>query len=107
MTLFEAVVALVILSLSAVSYLEVFQGDARAARNASDWTHATATAESAMEAALAGNMPEGNDIAAGSSGVVVQVQQRPWRGRVDDVIVEVRMPDGRQLQLRRLTRRAP
>ncbi|MFN8574644.1 MAG: hypothetical protein U0132_21505 [Gemmatimonadaceae bacterium] len=107
MTLLEAVLALVILGLSAVGYLEVFQGNAHSARNASDWTHATAIAESAMETALAGEAADVNGMTAGSGGAVVQVQRRPWRGRVDEVIVDVRMPDGRTMQLRRLAREAP
>lgn len=101
MTLLEAVVALVILALSGVGYLEVFRGDAQAVQNASDWSHAVAAGESAMEAALAGTDA---GIAVTDSGATVVVQQVPWHGRVQDVRVDVRMPDGRVLRLHRLVR---
>ena len=104
MTLLEAVVALVILALTGVGYLEVFQGDARAIRNASDWTHAVAVGESAMESVLAGGDPVEAAAVAADSGIVVQVHDGPWRGRVHDVRVDVRLPDGRVLRLHRLTR---
>lgn len=104
MTLLEAVVALVILALTGVGYLEVFQGDARAVRNASDWSHAAAAGEAAMESVLAGG-DEADVVAnAADSGVVVQIQETPWRGRVRVVQVSVQMPDGRVLRLHRLTR---
>ena len=104
MTLLEAVVALVILALTGVGYLEVFQGDARAIRNASDWTRAVAVGESAMESTLAaGDGDEGTAVGS-DSGVVVAVHDRPWRGRVHDVRVDVQMPDGRVLRLHRLRR---
>ncbi len=104
MTLLEAVLALVILGMSAVGFLEVFQGDARAVRDASDWTHATAIAESAMETALATDDVEVEGVTTDAKGAIVQVQRRPWRGRVNEVIVSVRMPDGRTMELRRLSR---
>ena len=52
MTLLEALVALVILGLSAIGYLEVFQGAAHAARATGEWLGAAAVAESTMEQAL-------------------------------------------------------
>jgi type II secretory pathway pseudopilin PulG len=106
MTLLEAVVALVILALTGVGYLEVFQGDARAVRNASDWTRAVAVGESAMESVLAGGGNDGVEAvtATSDSGVVVQLHETPWRGRVHDMQVDVRMPDGRVLRLHRLSR---
>ncbi|MFN8581021.1 MAG: hypothetical protein U0163_08620 [Gemmatimonadaceae bacterium] len=100
MTLLEAVVALVILATTAVGFLDVFRADAHAARAASEWTHAAALGESAMEAALAGDA-----AAAPASGDVVQVQRSAWRGRLDEVTVAVHMSDGRTLQLHRLVRR--
>lgn len=103
MTLLEAMVALVILALSGVAYLEVFQGDARAVRRAAEWTAAAAAAESAMELTLTGaDSPTGMPLPAGAAGI--QVQRRPWRGRVQDVVVQVRMADGASLEVHRLTR---
>jgi type II secretory pathway pseudopilin PulG len=51
MTLLEALLALVILGLSAVGYLDVYQASARSVRDAGEWTQVVALAESAMEGA--------------------------------------------------------
>ena len=55
MTLLEALIALVILGLSAIGYLDVFQSSARAVRDADEWTRTVSMAESTMEAATLGD----------------------------------------------------
>lgn len=104
MTLLEGVVALVILALTAVGYLEAFQGNARSLRNASDWTRTAALAESAMESALAHPTPD--TTVAMSDGEVVTVAHTPWPGAapVQDVAVTVRLADGHTMTVHRLTR---
>ena len=49
MTLLESLVALVIIGLTAVGFLELFQGTSRSSRDADAWLQAVAYAESAME----------------------------------------------------------
>jgi Tfp pilus assembly protein PilV len=97
MTLLEALVALVILGLSAIGYLEVFQRSARGTRAAAEWEHAVAIGEAAMERSrLDGVTPDDS---------TTTVSTRPWRGRVDEMMVTVRLPDGGVLSLSRLVRR--
>jgi Tfp pilus assembly protein PilV len=97
MTLLEALVALVILGLSTIGYLEVFQRSARGARSAAEWEHAVAIGEAAMERArLDGSVPDDS---------ATTVTTRPWRGRLDELMVTVRLPDGGVLTLSRLVRR--
>ena len=95
MTLLEALVALVILGLSAVGCLQRFQSDATAVRRAAEWERAVAAAESRMEEAK---------LHPAESGVRVEA----WSGRssVRDLQVSVRLPDGATFVLHRLLRRA-
>ena len=105
MTLLESVLALVILGLSAVGYLGVFQASSRSVHVSEEWDHAVAVAESAMESELAslkqGAPRLGTDIPLGFSA---QVSAAPWRAGLMDVEVTVTMPDGQALTIHRLTR---
>lgn len=106
MTLLEALVALVILGLSVVGYLEVFQGAGRSIRAAEEWNRATAVAESVVESAVVAHReavaPEAIPL---PDGFAAQVDSRAWRvDRVDDVSVTVTLPDGRALTVHRLVR---
>jgi hypothetical protein len=104
-TLLEALLALVILGLSAVGYLEVFQGGARAIRAAEDWNRAAALAESTMERAIDARVAgRPADAPVAAPGLDAHVEIRPWRGRVDDIAVTVTLPDGRTLVVHRLVR---
>ena len=101
MTLLEALVALVIMGLAAVGFMEAFQGASRSARDAQAWAQAVAHAEAGMEAAVLG-------VAATDSlpGLARRVEARPWRGGVDEVTVTVSMAHGGRYVLRRLVRRS-
>jgi len=104
MTLLEALVAVVILGLSAVGYLQVFQGSARSVGIAEQWNRAAAVAESYMESEL---LSRRDGVVAPPSvvdGITADVQVTPWRGRLRDVMVTVSLPDGRTLTVHRLVR---
>ena len=104
MTLFEALVALVILGASAAGFLGVFQNSARSVQSAESWNVASAAAASALEdavrAAKEGTAP---DMTAPDPRTRVDMQ--PWSVSVDDIVVQVTLPDGRTLAVHRLVRR--
>lgn len=101
MTLLESVVALAIVSLSAVGYLGVYQESMRGAHVAAEWreasAHAGAVLDDAVVAVQQGRIPAPGDA-------VCRVDVRPWRGGLSDVVVTVRLADGRTLTVHRLTR---
>ena len=105
MTLLEALLAVVILGLSAVGYLQVFQGSTQSVLVAEQWNRAAAVAESYMESALLARR-DGAVAAAPSTpdGITAKVQVTPWRGRLRDMTVTVALPDGRTLTVHRLVR---
>jgi len=105
MTLLETMVALVILGLSAVGFLELFQRGARSTRDAEAWTRAVAFAESGMEAALIGG--DVRREAEGQSQVgdlSRRIHVAPWQLGVDEIRVTVTGPHGAVFTLRRLQR---
>lgn len=108
MTLLEALVALVILGLSAVGYLDVFRSSAGAVRDAGEWEHVVTMAETAMEGATLGDAFQAQRGALGEADRAAGYQQRidvvPWREGVDVIVVTVTSPRGTTFALRRLTR---
>ena len=105
MTLLEAMVALVILALSAVGYLEVFRAGASAGRDADEWTRTVAIAESAMEAATLGDARQAQDaVGAPAAGFRQQLEVRRWRSGIREVVVTVTSPRGVSFTLHRLAR---
>lgn len=106
MTLLESVVALVILGLSAVGFLEVFQGASRSTQDAQAWVAAVSYAEEGVEAAkIGGAALVGSQLAAAPGRMSRRIELRPWRGRVSDVVVTVTLPAGQQFTLHRLVTR--
>ena len=105
MTLLETMVALVILGLAAVGFLELFQGGARSTRDAEAWTRAVAFAESGMEAALIGG-----DVRREAEGqshfrdLSRRIDATPWRSGVEEIRVTVTGLNGTVFTLRRLQR---
>jgi type II secretory pathway pseudopilin PulG len=93
-SLLETLVALVILGLAGVGFLEAFQATSRSATDAEEWVEAVAAAEAAMEQTKLGLAP--------TEGPRVDV--RPWPGAagVELVTVTVALPDGGAFVLRRL-----
>ena len=103
LTLLETMVALVILGLVVLGFLEVFQGSARLAADSETWSQAVAYATDEMEAvkldpesAVAGS----REALAG--GFARQTETRPWGRGVRLVTVVVFLPRGGRLTLNRL-----
>ncbi|MCC6316756.1 MAG: type II secretion system protein [Gemmatimonadaceae bacterium] len=107
MTLLEAFVALVILGLAAVGYLDVFGSGARSAQQADDWQRLVAVAESAMEGAALGDARQAEEAldAGRSAGYAPRIAVQPWNADVSDVVVTVTSPRGTVFTLHRLVRR--
>jgi type II secretory pathway pseudopilin PulG len=104
MTLLESLIALVILGLSAVGYLEVFGASARSVGKAESWDRAAWVAEASMESAL---LRANGKAAPGPlvpEGFAARVENMPWRGRVRDVLVTVTLPGGQTWTVHRLVR---
>lgn len=99
MTLLEALVALVILGLATVGYLDVFQASTQSVGSAAEWTQTVSVAESTMEEVLAGARPQ--QI---SNGYRNDVRVEPWREGLNEVTVRVVAPNGSTFEIRRLVR---
>lgn len=80
MTLLEALVALVILALSAVGYLDVFQGSARAVRGAAEWSRVVSLAEARMQGATLGDAMQAQEARRRGDG---SVRDAGYRQEVD------------------------
>lgn len=108
MTLLEALVALVILGLSAVGYLDVFRSSSASVRDADEWGRVVAIAETAMEGATLGDAMQAQRGALApqdrADGFAERVEVVPWRPGVSQVIVTVTSPRGTRFTLRRLAR---
>jgi Tfp pilus assembly protein PilV len=110
MTLLEALLALVILGVSAVGYLDVYQASARSVRDSAEWTQVVALAESAMEGATLGDALQAQQAMAGvdggtrAAGYTQAIAVRPWRDGVREIVVTVTSPRGTTFTLRRLAR---
>lgn len=105
-TLLEVMVALVILGLVVLGYLELFSGTLRLASDASEWTRAVAFAESAMEdmkiaPTAAGTYEQPDQPAEGYSR---RVTRNDWHDGAELVTVIVTMPRGGRLEISRAFR---
>ena len=105
MTLLESLVALVILGLTALGFLQAFQVTTRSTRSSSDWVQAVSYAESAMEETKLGTnpVPFADSL---SSGHTRTMDVQPWPGiaGVEQVTVTVTLPGGGTFVLQRLVR---
>ena len=98
MTLLESVVALVIVGMAAVGFLNLFEGDARIPVTAREWNAAVSYAEEGMELAKLGQpVPTGN-----STGLSRRVERKFRAKHVDEIQVVVTLDGGRTFVLRRL-----
>ena len=104
MTLFEALVALVILGLTSVGFLGAFHTSSSASRNAAEWTQAVGYAEAVMEQTKLGADPPLTEAA--DSGYNADVSVQPWSSASDIqlVTVTVTLPQGGTFVLQRLAR---
>lgn len=103
MTLLETVVALVILSLSAIGVLGIFQQANRAAVDAQAWSVATSYAEEGVEAAKIGPAALRElDTPRLRAGFARRLDVRPAVHGLADVSVTVTVPGGASLVVHRL-----
>lgn len=100
-TLLESIVALTIVSLSAIGYLGVYQESMRGAHASAEWLVAAAHAGSRLDDAVTAVEQGRAPLPADS---LSRVDVRPWRGRLADVAVTVRLADGREMTVHRLAR---
>jgi prepilin-type N-terminal cleavage/methylation domain-containing protein len=102
-TLLEAMVALVILALVVVGYLEVFGAGARNTRNVETWTQAVTYAEEGMELAklnLESALLRGRESLP--AGFQRQITSRPTDGTILMVTVTITFPESGRFVLNRL-----
>jgi Tfp pilus assembly protein PilV len=95
-------VALVILGLVVMGYLEVFTASSRGTRQAEVWSRAVAYAEDAMEAVKVEpeSTPVGRQRLADGFGRAVEI--RPWEAGLRLVTVIVYLPEGGSFTVNRL-----
>ena len=105
LTLLEVMVALVVLSLVALGYLQLFQGSHRLVTAAREWSQAVAYAEDASERAKLGG-PSFLETPAESlaGGFRREITRRPWQPGLTLVTVTVFLPGGGRFALDWLTR---
>ena len=101
MTLLEAVIAFVVLSLAGVVCLDQARGASQLQRSSAEWTQAIARGESALAEAVARSTPSSEAVPS-LEGPAIQVQRRQWRLGLDLVEVSVPLADGRTYVLSRL-----
>jgi Tfp pilus assembly protein PilV len=107
MTLLEGAIALVVLGLSALGFLDVFRSGASTAARAREVTEVVALAVSAMEASSLGDVVIARDaLGAADPTVSRRVEAHAWAGApgVTEIVVVVTPKDGAPFELRRLVR---
>lgn len=106
MTLFESLVAIVILGLTATGFLGALHATSRSTLDADDWVRAVGWAEAAMEETKLGPagqpLPDLRGLPANSR--VVEVTPWPELPGVARITVAVTLPDGGTFVLHRLQR---
>jgi prepilin-type N-terminal cleavage/methylation domain-containing protein len=102
-TLLEAMVALVILGLVSLAYLELFGGTVRATESAVHWSRAVEFAEDGMERLKLTPESEWNHGPEHlDGGFARRVETRPWRDGLLTVSVVVTLPGGGEFAVSRL-----
>ena len=108
LTLLEVMVALVVLSLVGLGYLQLFQGSHRLVTAAREWSQAVAYAEDASERAkLGGPSFLGTPAESLPGGFRREITSRPWQPGLRLVTVTVFLPAGGRFSLDWLTRDRP
>lgn len=88
MTLLESIVALVILGLAAVGFLELFQRASAATLESARWSHAVSVAELTMERSILAPQALQDTL----DGVERRVVITPWRNGVREIVVSIAVP---------------
>jgi prepilin-type N-terminal cleavage/methylation domain-containing protein len=106
--LLEVLVALVVLSLVGLGYLQLFHQGHRLAAGSREWLRAVEYAEDGIEQAKLGTLRL-DDLATHplGDGFRRQITRQPWQDGLDLVTVSVFLPDGGQFELHRLARIPP
>lgn len=107
LTLLEVMVALVILGLVGLGFLELFHQSHRVVADSRQWLAAVVYAEDGMEEVkLQGitNLPPGEDLPGGFRR---QIAASPWRAGLAAVTVTVSLPGGGSFDLQRLVQLEP
>jgi len=108
LTLLEVLVALVVLSLVALSYLQLFHGSHRLVSASREWSHAVEYAADAIEGAkLGGSSLLGTPAESLPGGFRREIMRRPWQPGLTLVTVTVFLPGGGRFDLDWLTRDRP
>jgi prepilin-type N-terminal cleavage/methylation domain-containing protein len=108
LTLLEVMVALMILGLVGLSYLQLFHQSHRIVGDSRQWSKAVEYAEDAMERAKlegASTEPRAEELLPG--GFKRQVATQPWRAGLVLVEVTVSLPGNARFDLRRLMQTEP
>lgn len=100
MTLLEAVVSFVLLSLVGVVCLDQARGAAQLQASSAEWTQAVALGESALATAVSGAPVE--FTGSTHSQPVVVTERRAWRAGLDLVTVNVSLSRGGTYRISRL-----
>jgi prepilin-type N-terminal cleavage/methylation domain-containing protein len=106
-TLLEVMVALVILSLVGVSYLELFRQNHRIVADSRQWSAAVSYAEDAMEQIKLRGVPAQAAAEDLPGGFTRQISARLWRPGLTLVEVTVGLPGGARFDLDRLVQVEP
>jgi len=107
-TLLEVMVALVVLSIVALGYLQLFQGSHRLVGAAREWSQAVQYAEDASERAkLGGSSSLGTPAESLPGGFRREITSRPWQPGLTLVTVTVFLPRSGRFELDWLARDRP
>jgi Tfp pilus assembly protein PilV len=102
MTLLEAVIAFVLLSVVGVVCLDQSRGASQLQARSAEWTRAVEQAESALAEATSRALPMANAAGRDAGRDAVRVDRRTWRPGVDVVSVTVPLAHGGEYVLERL-----
>jgi len=99
-TLLEVMVALVVLSLVALGYLQLFQSSHRLVGDAREWSQAVEYAEDAIESAkVSGSSMLATPVEPLPGGFRREITTRPWRPGLTLVTVTVFLPGSGRFDL--------
>jgi prepilin-type N-terminal cleavage/methylation domain-containing protein len=107
LTLLEVMVALVILSLVGLAYLELFHQSHRIAADSRQWATAVGYAEDAMERVKLQGAPAQVVVEDLPDGFKRQTSAQLWKPGLSVVEVTVGIPGGRKFDLHRLVQLEP
>lgn len=107
LTLLEVLVALVILSLVGMAYLDLFHQSHRITTDSRQWSAAVGYAEDAMERVKLQGVPAQPTVDDLPGGFKRQISARLWKPGLTVVEVTVALPGGGKFDLDRLVQLEP